>query len=180
MKRYSLYLIGIFLTIIFSSCSKPKCGQGAECDATTTFYVYNLTSDNIYIEDIEIQSGEKKYFMSSQHYDFAAEPSIYLKEYFGDTLSIKFSDSVEVHHFGLFTNGSMVYSPLEHNIYNRDSWQFGLVEEGFWTSWAVYTITEEDYQRALEQSKTLKANLSDNTTAAQIDELLDNYNNLGF
>ena len=47
MKRYSLYLIGIFLTIIFSSCSKPKCGQGAECDATTTFYVCNLTSDNI-------------------------------------------------------------------------------------------------------------------------------------
>ena len=179
MKRYSLYLIGIFLTIIFSSCSKPKCGQDAECDATTTFYVCNLTSDNIYIEDIEVQSGEKKYFMSSQHSDFAAEPSIYLKEYFGDTLSIKFSDSVEVHHFGLFTNGSMVYSPLEHNIYNRDSWQFGFIDDS-WRSWAVYTITDEDYQRALEQSKTLKANLRHGTTEAQIDELVDNYEGFGF
>ena len=31
-----------------------------------------------------------------------------------------------------------------------------------------------------ELRQTLKANLSDNTTAAQIDELLDNYIGLGF
>ncbi|MBR5832907.1 MAG: hypothetical protein IKY79_09905, partial [Bacteroidales bacterium] len=79
----------------------------------------------------------------------------------------------------LNNNGVIEYIPSEHNMLDYSAWEVDFIDDSYETLW-LYTFTEEDYQRALEQSKTLKANLSDNTTAAQIDELLDNYIGLGF
>jgi hypothetical protein len=42
--------------------------------------------------------------------------------------------------------------PAEHNVLDEKSWQTGYIDDS-WQTWGLYTITEEDYQRALEQSE---------------------------
>lgn len=42
--------------------------------------------------------------------------------------------------------------PAEHNVFDEKSWQTGYIDDS-WQTWGLYTITDEDYQRALEQSE---------------------------
>jgi hypothetical protein len=41
--------------------------------------------------------------------------------------------------------------PAEHNIFDHKSWQTGYIDDS-WRTWGCYTITNEDYQRALQQN----------------------------
>ena len=166
--------------MVLFSC-KPDCTRdggsmgNAECNTSKSLYVLNSSTINIQLGNIFVKPGEKV-LLGSIDYGLGNFPIAYFTN---DTASMIFNDSVVFRHVLSRTDSGFVYIPSEHNILEIDSWQTGFIDDS-WISWAVYTFTEEDYQRALEQSKTLKANLSDNTTAAQIDELLDNYNNLGF
>ena len=113
-----------------------------------------------------INSGERKFLTMLDHSFF---------QFPYDTVSILFNDSILFKHIELNNNGVIEYIPSEHNMLDYSAWEVDDVKRV-----ATYTITEEDYQRALEQSETLKANLLHGTTEAQIDELVDNYEGFGF
>ena len=62
-------------------------------------------------------------------------------------MSIIFNDSIEEVHYQLRTDSGFVKVPSEHNILDFQAWEVDDVKQV-----ATYTITDEDYQRALEQS----------------------------
>ena len=159
-----------------SDCTRDGGSMGnAECNTSKSLYVLNSSTINIQLGNIFVKPGEKV-FLGSIDYGLGNFPIAYFTN---DTARMIFNDSIVFRHVLLRTDSGFVYIPSEHNILEIDSWQTGFIDDS-WRSWAVYTFTEEDYQRALEQSKTLKANLLHGTTEAQIDELVDNYEGFRF
>lgn len=149
MKRYSLYLVGIFIISFLISCSDMGCGRGADCSEAKTLYVLNSTAKNIQLDNIRIKPGQKIILEIIDHglgvEDF---PTVYFSN---DTAFMIFNDSVVFRHVLLRTDSGFVYIPSKHNILDADSWKTGINDDS-WTSWAVYTFTEEDYQSALEMT----------------------------
>ena len=160
----------VVLSVLFVSCTEDP-----RLESLTYCYISNNTDKVVGIKvhgapDI-IEPRQSRFQGRTPGYNPA---SVFCIKPEGP-ITIIFNDSIEEVHYQIPTDSGYVKVPSEHNILDYQAWEVDDVKQV-----ATYTITEEDYQRALEQSKTLKANLSDNTTAAQIDELLDNYNGLGF
>ncbi|MBR5832908.1 MAG: hypothetical protein IKY79_09910 [Bacteroidales bacterium] len=180
MKNRILFTI-VLLSVIFASCEPGCVPEGP----FVGLYLKNASTHRVVVENkcisaIDLIPGQT----SSVNYGSYLNAPLPKEGYFGrvyvysDTATFTFDDGTVWKHY--YTTDTTVspymesFVPIERNIWKYSSWK--TTDERNYT----YTITDEDYQRALEQSKTLKANLSDNITAAQIDELLDNYNGLGF
>ena len=160
----------VVLSVLFVSCTEDP-----RLDFAYYFYVSNNTDKVIGIKvhgaPQIIEPGQSVYFDNTMYLD---PPSMFCIGPEGP-ITIIFNDSIEEVHYQIPTDSGYVKVPAEHNILDEQAWEVDHEKQE-----ATYTFTDEDYQRALEQSKTLKANLRHGATAAQIDQLLDNYNGLGF
>ena len=179
MKNRILFTI-VLLSVIFASCRR--------CVPEGPFvhlYLKNESTHNVVVEHqgvgaISLIVGQK----SKVNYGDYFHAPLPKEDYFGrayvysDTATFTFDDGTVWKHY--YTTDTTVspymesFVPIERNIWIYSSWK--TTDERSYT----YTITEEDYQRALEQSKTLKANLLHGATEEQIDELVDNYEGFGF
>ena len=177
--------VGLLLSLIlisFSSCTEPACVPEGPF---VGLYIKNASTHSVVVEHkciaaVNLVSGQTSsvnyggYF----HAPLPEEGCFCRMRVYADTATFTFDDGTVLKHY--YTTDTTVspyresFVPTEGNIWKYSSWQ--TADERNYT----YTITEEDYQRALEQSKTLKANLLHGATEAQIDELVDNYEGFGF
>ena len=154
-----------------------------------TLYLKNASTHHVMVEHqgigvISLVAGQKSkvnygdYF----HAPLLPEDGYFWRMYVNaDTATFTFDDGTVLKHYYITVDTTVLpyerlFVPNDGNIWKYSSWQ--TADERSYT----YTITEEDYQRALEESetKTLKANLLHGATEAQIDELVDNYEGFGF
>ena len=150
MKRNCLCSL-LMMAMLMVSCDKfNPCVRGeskTECNTTTSVYIMNSTYNTIQVGNAVVQAAEKKKLTSMDTGVPGLHPE-YIREYFGgDTVLIKFNDSVAIKHIVLRTDTAWVYIPEVHNIYDIESWNTGYNGDS-WTSWAVYTVTETDYKIA--------------------------------
>ena len=145
MKHRILFSL-VLLSLVIASC-EPGCGRGADCSITKTLYVLNSTAKNIQLDNIRIKPGQK-ILLKIMEESYIDSPIDYFTN---DTAFMIFNDSVVFRHVLLRTDSGFVYIPSEHNILDGNSWQTGYNGDS-WSSWAVYTFTEEDYQSALEMT----------------------------
>ncbi|MBR5776898.1 MAG: hypothetical protein IKY22_00300 [Bacteroidales bacterium] len=140
MKRYGLYTLAA-LMILFISCED-------EYVIDERIYISNATEANVVVDNLSIASG--KTILLGNTYDFDnAFPYFYFQK---DTVNIIFNDSIVLKHFRVREGGELYYVPRKHNILNGKSWIIEYDYDSYVNGQATYTITEEDYQRALEQS----------------------------
>ena len=145
MKRYSLYLVAIAI-LLFASCETCERGGhgGGDCSHMNFVYFFNASSAKVQFGDnLVINSGERKFLTMLDHSFF---------QFPYDTVSILFNDSILFKHIELNNNGVFEYIPSEHNMLDYSAWEVDFIDDSFETLW-LYTFTEEDYQRALEQSE---------------------------
>lgn len=149
MRRYSLCLAVIVIAmLLFASCNPCKRGgSGGECPDSMELYLLNSSSVKIQLGDnVVLNSGERKFLtiLDSRMY--------FPHGYFGDTVSIIFNDSILFKHIEINNHGVIEYIPSEHNILDYFAWEVDFIDDSY-ERWGVYTITEEDYQRVLEQNE---------------------------
>ena len=145
MKRYSLYLAAIAI-LLFASCETCERGGhgGGDCSHMNFVYFFNASSAKVQFGDnMIINSGERKFLTMLDHSFF---------QFPYDTVSILFNDSILFKHIELNNNGVIEYIPSEHNMLDYSAWEVDFIDDSYETLW-LYTFTEEDYQRALEQSE---------------------------
>ena len=166
-----------------------SCEPGCEPEGPFVhLYLKNESTHNVVVEHqgvgaISLIVGQKSKVNYGDYFHAPLlEDGFFWRMYVNaDTATFTFDDGTIWKHYYITTDTTVLpyerlFVPSEGNIWEYSSWK--TTDERSYT----YTITEEDYQRALEESetKTLKANLRHGATEAQIDELLDNYINLGF
>ena len=141
MKRYGLYTL-VALMILFISCEDEYVND-------KRIYISNATEAKVKVDNLIIASG--KTISLGNTYDFDnAFPYFYFNK---DTVDIIFNDSIVLKHFSVREGGELYYVPRKHNILNGKSWIIEYDYDSYVNGQATYTITEEDYQRALEQSE---------------------------
>lgn len=162
IKFIAKFFVAVAVLAAYASCDFNPCvrGEGAKtsCDESMYLYVLNATDNEVQIGDLKLQPSEKKELTSSYYGDVIG---LLVAHFGGDSVSVAkfvFDDSVTLQHKAFFadSNNRMYdfpssFVPLEHNIFDYQSWQIGFVDDS-WERWGCYTITNEDYQRALEQS----------------------------
>ena len=177
--------VGLLLSLIlisFSSCTEPACVPEGPF---VGLYIKNASTHSVVVEHkciaaVNLVSGQTSSVNYGSHYHapLPDEGSFCRMRVYADTATFTFDDGTVLKHYYNTDTTVLPYErlfvPNDGNIWKYSSWQ--TTDERSYT----YTITEEDYQRALEQSKTLKANLLHGATEAQIDELVDNYEGFGF
>lgn len=180
--------VGLLLSLIlisFSSCTEPGCVPEGPF---VGLYLKNESTHSVVVEHkciaaVNLVSGQTSSVNYGSHYHAPLPKEGYFSRayVYSDTATFTFDDGTVWKHYYITTDTTVSpyresFVPTEGNIWKYSSWQ--TADERNYT----YTITEEDYQRALEQSetKTLKANLLHGETEAQIDELVDNYEGFGF
>ena len=153
MKNRILFTI-VLLSVIFASCEPGCVPEGP----FVHLYLKNESTHNVVVEHqcrnaINLVPGQTSY-VSYGDYLHAPLPK---EDYFGrvyvysDTATFTFDDGTVWKHY--YTTDTTVspymesFVPIERNIWIYSSWK--TTDERSYT----YTITEEDYQRALEQSK---------------------------
>ena len=141
MKRYGLYTL-VALMILFISCED-------EYVIDKRIYISNATEANVVVGNLSIASGKTISLGNTNHFDNAF-PYFYFQK---DTVDIIFNDSIVLKHFRVREGGELYYYPRKHNILNEKSWIIEYDYDSYVNGQATYTITEEDYQRALEQSE---------------------------
>ena len=168
IKFIAKFFVAVVVLATYSSCMDNPCvrGEGAkmECVTTMHLYVMNATDKEVQIGDLKLQPSEKKEVI----YDDYKDITHLMVEYFGGdsaycaksvcVANFVFDGGVVLQHKALFadSNNRRYYYPsellpAEHNIFDYKSWQTGYIDDS-WRTWGVYTITNEDYQRALQQN----------------------------
>ena len=135
----------VVLFVLFGSCTKDP-----RLDFAYYFYVSNNTDKVIGIKvrraSYIIESGQSRYIGPTHAFDphsaFCIKPE--------GPITIIFNDSIEEVHYQIPTDSGYVKVPSEHNILDYQAWEVDDVKQ---KQVATYTITDEDYQRALEQSE---------------------------
>lgn len=168
IKFIAKFFVAVVVLATYSSCEFNPCvrGEGAKtsCDESMYLYVLNATDKEVQIGDLKLQPSEKKEVISDEYKDIT---HLMVKFFGGDSAycaksvcvaQFVFDGGVVLEHKAFFadSNNRMYYYPsellpAEHNIFDHKSWQTGFVGDS-WQTWGCYTITNEDYQRALEQS----------------------------
>ena len=162
IKFVAKFFVAVVVLAAYSSCMDNPCvrGEGAktECAESMYLYVLNATDNEVQIGDLKLQPSEKKELTSSYYGDVIG---LLVAHFGGDSVSVAkfvFDDSVTLQHKAFFadSNNRMYdfpssFVPLEHNIFDYQSWQIGYIDDS-WRTWGCYTITNEDYQRALQQN----------------------------
>lgn len=180
MKNRILFTI-VLLSVIFASCEPGCVPEGP----FVHLYLKNESTHNVVVEHqgvgaISLIVGQKSSVNYGDYYHAPLPKEGYFSSayVYSDTATFTFDDGTVLKHYYNTDTTVLPYErlfvPSEGNIWEYSSWK--TTDERSYT----YTITDEDYQRALEQSKTLKANLRQGATEAQIDELVDNYEGFGF
>ena len=149
MRRYSLGFVLLFLVCV--SCT--DIGDGEKY--SYKHYISNNTDKvigiKIHATDI-IEPGQSVDFgitVSGSVSGSGCNPSgVFNISSRDGQVRVIFNDSIEELHYKLRTDSGFVSVPSEHNILDEQAWEVNDVEQV-----ATYTFTEEDYQRALEQSK---------------------------
>lgn len=168
IKFIAKFFVAVAVLAAYASCEFNPCvrGEGAKADCVTTMHLHvmNATDKEVQIGDLKLQPSEKKEVISDDYKDITH----LMVEYFGGdsaycaksvcVAQFVFDGGVVLEHKALFadSNNRRYYSPsellpAEHNIFDYKSWQTGYIDDT-WRTWSCYTITNEDYQRALEQS----------------------------
>ena len=141
MRRYSLGFVLLFLVCV--SCTDI----GGDEKFNYSHYISNKTDKvigiKVHVVDI-IEPGQSVYFGSV----LRCSPTGLFNVSFEGPITIIFNDSIEEVHYHLRTDSGFVSVPSEHNILDAQAWEVDDVKQV-----ATYTFTEEDYQRALEQSE---------------------------
>lgn len=149
MRRYSLGFVLLFLVCV--SCT--DIGDGEKY--SYKHYISNNTDKvigiKIHATDI-IEPGQSVDFgitVSGSVSGSGCNPSgVFNISSRDGQVRVIFNDSIEELHYKLRTDSGFVSVPSEHNILDEQAWEVNDVEQV-----ATYTFTDEDYQRALEQSK---------------------------
>ena len=169
IKFIAKFFVAVVVLVAYSSCMDNPCvrGEGAkmECVTTMHLYVMNATDKEVQIGDLKLQPSEKKEVIYDDYNDITP---LMVKFFGGDSAycaksvcvaQFVFDGGVVLQHKAFFadSNNRMYdfpssFVPLEHNIFDYQSWQIGFVDDS-WERWGVYTITDEDYQRALQQTE---------------------------
>ena len=181
MKNRILFTI-VLLSVIFASCEPGCVPEGP----FVGLYLKNESTHSVVVEHkciaaVNLVSGQTSSVNYGSHYHAPLPKEGYFSRayVYSDTATFTFDDGTVWKHYYITTDTTVLpyerlFVPSEGNIWEYSSWK--TTDERNYT----YTITEEDDQRALEQSKTLKANLLHGATEAQMDELVDNYEGFGF
>ena len=168
IKFIAKFFVAVMVLAAYSSCMDNPCVRGesakTECFETMYLSVLNATDKEVQIGNVKLQPSEKKEVI----YDDYKDITHLMVEYFGGdsaycaksvcVAQFVFDGGVVLEHKAFFadSNNRMYYSPsellpAEHNIFDHKSWQIGYIGDSYET-WGVYTITNEDYQRALQQN----------------------------
>lgn len=168
IKFVAKFIVAVAVLAAYASCEFNPCvrGEGAktECVTTMHLHVMNATDKEVQIGDLKLQPSEKKEVI----YDDYKDITHLMVEYFGGdsaycaksvcVANFVFDGGVVLQHKALFadSNNRRYYVPsellpAEHNIFDHKSWQTGYIDDT-WRTWGCYTITNEDYQRALQQN----------------------------
>lgn len=168
IKFIAKFFVAVVVLATYSSCMDNPCvrGESAKTDCAETVYlsVFNATDKEVQIGNVKLQPSEKKEVISDEYKDIT---HLMVKFFGGDSAycaksvcvaQFVFDGGVVLEHKAFFadSNNRMYYYPselllAEHNIFDHKSWQTGYIDDS-WRTWGCYTITNEDYQRALEQS----------------------------
>ncbi|MBO7227723.1 MAG: hypothetical protein J6V33_09080 [Bacteroidales bacterium] len=162
IKFITKFLAAMAVLAVYSSCMDNPCvrGEGAKtsCNEDMFLHVMNATDEVVQIGNIKLQPSEKKE-LTYHYYHYLT--GILVNYFGGDSVCVAkflFNDSVTLEHKAFFadSNNRMYdvpsdFLPTEHNIFDEKSWETGYVDDS-WVTWGVYTITDDDYQRALKQS----------------------------
>ena len=145
MRRYSLGFVLLFLVCV--SCTDI----GEDEKYSYRHYISNNTDKvigiKIHATDI-IEPGQSVDFGITVSGSGCNPSGVFNISSRDGQVRVIFNDSIEELHYKLRTDSGFVNVPSEHNILDVQAWEVDDVEQV-----ATYTITEEDYQRALEQSK---------------------------
>ena len=153
MKNRILFTI-VLLSVIFASCEPGCVPEGP----FVGLYLKNESTHRVVVENkcisaIDLIPGQT----SSVNYGSYLNAPLPKEGYFGrayvysDTATFTFDDGTVWKHY--YTTDTTVspymesFVPIERNIWKYSSWD--TTDERCYT----YTITDEDYQRALEQSE---------------------------
>ena len=168
IKFIAKFFVAVVVLAAYSSCMDNPCVRGesakTECFETMYLSVLNATDVGVQIGNVKLQPSEKKEVIYDEYKDITH----LMVEFFGGdsaycaksvcVAQFVFDGGVVLEHKAFFadSNNRMYYYPsellpAEHNIFDHKSWQTGFVGDS-WQTWGCYTITNEDYQRALEQS----------------------------
>ena len=143
MRRSFLYAIVIITMALLVSCNYCTSGN-ADCETSLSLHVLNRTKTTVLFDDISIESMGTAYLGNVVYVPF---------EYFDkDTVVMVFNDSVVMKHMIVRTDSCVIYVPPVNNILDNRSWYIEFYDDSFFGE-STYTITEEDYQRALEQNE---------------------------
>lgn len=142
MKRYGLYTL-VALMILFISCEDEYVND-------KRIYISNAAEAKVKVDNLIIASGKTISLGNTAASFDNAFPYIYFNK---DTVDIIFNDSIILKHFRVIEGGELYYYPRKHNILNEKSWIIEYDYDSYVNGQATYTITEEDYQRALEQNE---------------------------
>ena len=153
MKNRILFTI-VLLSVIFASCKR--------CVPEGPFvhlYLKNESTHNVVVEHqgvgaISLIVGQKSKVNYGDYYHAPLlEDGFFWRMYVNaDTATFTFDDGTIWKHYYITTDTTVLpyerlFVPSEGNIWEYSSWK--TTDERSYT----YTITEEDYQRALEQSE---------------------------
>ncbi len=151
MRRYSLCLTVIVIAmLLFASCNPCKRGgSGGDCSHVMFLYLFNASSVKVQLGDNTIVNPGERVQLAKID-DRGLFPSAYFTN---DTAIMIFNDSILfIHCIKSDAGRGREYVPLYHNILDIASWDEGNIDDSY-ESWGVYTITDEDYQAALQQSE---------------------------
>ena len=168
IKFIAKFFVAVVVLAAYSSCMDNPCvrGESAKTDCAETVYlsVLNATDKEVQIGNVKLQPSEKKEVIYDDYNDITP---LMVKFFGGDSAycaksvcvaQFVFDGGVVLEHKAFFadSNNRRYYYPsellpAEHNIFDHKSWQTGFVGDS-WQTWGVYTITNEDYQRVLQQN----------------------------
>ena len=150
--------VGLLLSLIlisFSSCTEPTCVPEGPF---VGLYIKNASTHSVVVEHkciaaVNLVSGQTSSVNYGSHYHAPLPKEGYFSRayVYSDTATFTFDDGTVWKHY--YTTDTTVspyresFVPTEGNIWKYSSWQ--TTDERNYT----YTITEEDYQRALEQNE---------------------------
>lgn len=152
MKNRILFTI-VLLSVIFASCEPGCVPEGP----FVHLYLKNESTHNVVVEHqcrnaINLVPGQTSYVSYGDylHAPLPKEDYFCRMRVYADTVTFTFDDGTVLKHYYNTDTTVLPYErlfvPNDGNIWKYSSWK--TTDERNYT----YTITEEDYQRALEQS----------------------------
>lgn len=160
MKK--ILLLSSLLLLLVNSCNKHQVDETRD----VKIVIHNASTHNVKLEFLDrsycIPNGAAVFDDSV----WAWESNGHTTSFYVDTIRLTFDDSIQITHWQFPDSSSnrqtktsyvfeelidYIYVPKEHNIMNRaGSYKYSYIEPVNLVE-CVYVITDDDYQRALEE-----------------------------